>query len=131
MNQIIIASHGGLALGMKKTVEFFGGTNIEYIEQTMTDTGFNNKAKEMLEKYKEYNCIVFTDLYGGSVNQCFYRLLNDYSFHLVTGMNLAVIMECVFASQDIDDEFIRNAIQLSKSQFTYMNDINVSDDDDD
>ena len=131
MNQIIIASHGGLALGMKKTVEFFGGTNIEYIEQTMTDTGFNNNAKEMLEKYKEYNCIVFTDLYGGSVNQCFYRLLNDYSFLLVTGMNLAVIMECVFASQDIDDEFIRNAIQLSKSQFTYMNDINLSDDDDD
>lgn len=131
MNQIIIASHGGLALGMKKTVEFFGGTNIEYIEQTMTDTGFNNNAKGMLEKYKEYNCIVFTDLYGGSVNQCFYRLLNDYSFHLVTGMNLAVIMECVFASQDIDDEFIRNAIQLSKSQFTYMNDINLSDDDDD
>ena len=131
MNQIIIASHGGLALGMKKTVEFFGVTNIEYIEQTMTDTGFNNNAKEMLEKYKEYNCIVFTDLYGGSVNQCFYRLLNDYSFHLVTGMNLAVIMECVFASQDIDDEFIRNAIQLSKSQFTYMNDINLSDDDDD
>ena len=131
MNQIIIASHGGLALGMKKTVEFFGGTNIEYIEQTMTDTGFNNNAKEMLEKYKEYNCIVFTDLSGGSVNQCFYRLLNDYSFHLVTGMNLAVIMECVFASQDIDDEFIRNAIQLSKSQFTYMNDINLSDDDDD
>ena len=40
-------------------------------------------------------------------------------------------MECVFASQDIDDEFIRNAIQLSKSQFTYMNDINLSDDDDD
>lgn len=131
MNQIIIASHGSLALGMKKTVEFFGGTNIEYIEQTMTDTGFNNKAKEILEKYKDSNCIVFTDLYGGSVNQCFYRLLNDYSFHLVTGMNLAVIMECVFASQDIDDEFIRNAIQLSKSQFTYMNDINLSDDDDD
>lgn len=131
MNQIIIASHGGLALGMKKTVEFFGGSNIEYLEQTMTDTGFNEKAREILEKHKHKNCIVFTDLYGGSVNQIFYRLLNDYDFHLVTGMNLSVIMECVFASVDIDDEFIRNAIQLSKTQFTYMNDVDLSNEDDD
>ena len=38
MNKIIIASHGELALGMKNTVEFFGGSEVEYVEQTLTDT---------------------------------------------------------------------------------------------
>ena len=47
-------------------------------------------------------------------------------------MNLAVIMECVFASDEVNDEFIRNAIEMSKSQFCYMNDVlNTTDDDDD
>ena len=132
MNKIIIASHGELALGMKNTVEFFGGSGVEYVEQTLTDTGFENRVIEILTKYKDDNCVVFTDLYGGSVNQCFFKNLNDFNFHLVTGMNLAVILECVLASVEIDEEFIRNAIEMSKSQFCYMNDlVNMASDDDD
>ena len=47
-------------------------------------------------------------------------------------MNLAVILECVLASVEIDEEFIRNAIEMSKSQFCYMNDlVNMASDDDD
>ena len=72
MNRIIIASHGKLAEGMKNTVEFFGGNNVDYLEQTMTDTGFEKKVIELFHKYKDDNVIVFTDLYGGSVNQCFF-----------------------------------------------------------
>ena len=97
-----------------------------------TDTGFENRVIEILTKYKDDNCVVFTDLYGGSVNQCFFKNLNDFNFHLVTGMNLAVILECVLASVEIDEEFIRNAIEMSKSQFCYMNDlVNIASDDDD
>ena len=132
MNRIIIASHGKLAEGMKNTVEFFGGNNVDYLEQTMTDTGFENKVTDLLTKYIDDNVIVFTDLYGGSVNQCFFKNLLNYKFHLVTGMNLSVIMECVFASDEVNDEFIRSAIEMSKSQFCYMNDVlNMTDDDDD
>ena len=128
MNKIIIASHGELALGMKNTVEFFGGSEVEYVEQTLTDTGFEDKVIEILTKYKDDNCVVFTDLYGGSVNQCFFKNLKDFNFHLVTGMNLAVIL----ASVEIDGEFIRNAIKMSKNQFCYMNDlVNIASDDDD
>ena len=47
MNKIIIASHGELALGMKNTVEFFGGSGVEYVEQTLTDTGFENRVIEI------------------------------------------------------------------------------------
>ena len=131
MNKIIIASHGELAYGMKKTVEFFGGNNIEYLEQTMSESGFEEKVIDLLSKYKNDNCIVFTDLYGGSVNQCFFKNLQQYHFHLITGMNLPVILECVLANNEIDEIFIKNAIEASKNQFCYMNDfLNVISDDD-
>ena len=132
MNQIIIASHGKLAEGMKKTVEFFGGSNIEVLEQTLENSNFEKKVINLLEENKGKNCLVFTDLLGGSVNQIFTRNLKSYPFHLITGMNLAVILECIFAQEDIDENFIRNAIENSKAQFCYMNDVikNMKQDDD-
>ena len=133
MNQIILASHSRLASGMRETVRFFGKDNIEVLEQTMTDSGFQEKVSEMLEKHKDKNCVVFTDLYGGSVNQIFFRELADGDFHLVTGMNLAVILECAFAEKDIDGDFIRKAIEAAKQQFCYMNDclMNMQNEEDD
>ena len=122
MNQIILASHSKLASGMMETVCFFGGDNVEVLEQTMTDTGFEEKVSQILEKHRNKNCIVFTDLYGGSVNQIFFRKLANTHFHLITGMNLAVILECIFTKEDIDEDFIRKAIKTSKEQFCYMND---------
>ncbi len=133
MNQIILASHSKLASGMAETVRFFGGGEVIVLEQTMTDSGFAQQVSDVLEQHKDQNIIVFTDLYGGSVNQCFFRHLKDYSFHLVTGMNLAVILECLFTQTEIDDAFIRNAVAASKQQFVYMNDVlrEAMDDDDD
>lgn len=76
--------------------------------------------------------VVFTDILGGSVNQIFFKYLRQQPFHLVTGMNLAVILECIFAVEPITDEFLRNAISLSREQLCYMNDIlNTAQEDDD
>ena len=122
MNQIILASHGKLAAGMKETVEFFGGSSIEILEQTMTDSGFESRARALLEQYQDRNCVVFTDLMGGSVNQIFFFFLRDLSFHLITGMNLAVVLECVFTQEEITSDFLRKAVESSKQQFGYMND---------
>ena len=133
MNQIILASHSKLAFGMAETIKFFSVQQVEVLEQTMEDSNFEEKVSAMLNKYKDKNCIVFTDLYGGSVNQIFARKLKDHSFHLITGMNLPVILECLFTQEEIDDEFIRRAVSSAKEQFSYMNDVlqNLNDEDDD
>lgn len=133
MNQIILASHSKLAFGMAETIKFFSGQQVEVLEQTMEDSNFEEKVSAMLNKHKDKNCIVFTDLYGGSVNQIFARKLKDHSFHLITGMNLPVILECLFTQEEIDDEFIRRAVSSAKEQFSYMNDVlqNLNDEDDD
>ncbi len=123
MNQIILASHSKLAAGMNETIKFFTGNQVEVLEQTMQDNNFENQVSEMLKKHEDKNCVVFTDLYGGSVNQIFSRKLKEHSFHLVTGMNLPVILECMFAQEDIDETFIRQAVNSAKEQFCYMNDV--------
>ena len=122
-NRIILASHSKLAFGLMKTVEFFTGVQLEILEQTEQDCGFSDKAEAILASGTEENIIVFTDLYGGSVNQAFFCRLQNHSFHLVTGMNLAVILECVLASEIIDDEFLRQAVTAGRGQLCYMNDL--------
>ncbi len=133
MNQIILASHSKLAYGMAETIQFFTGKQVEVLEQTMQDSNFEQQVSAMLEKHKNQNCIIFTDLYGGSVNQIFSRKLKDHSFHLITGMNLPVILECLLTQEEINDEFIRQAVNSAKEQFCYMNDVlqTLNDEDDD
>lgn len=118
--KIILASHCKLAEGMKQTAEFFGLFGLESIEQTVQDSGFEKRARELLEKYKSQQIIVFTDIIGGSVNQIFCRLLQDYQFHLISGMNLPMILELGF-KEDVDSETLKEIVEKSKQQIVYMN----------
>lgn len=121
MKQLILASHSVLADAMKQTAEFFGAENIVTIEQTAGDTGFEQRAEALLEQYKDCNPVVVTDFFGGSVNQIFARKLANHSFHLLSGMNLSLVLELAF-EEDVNEQFIREAVELSKSQVRYMND---------
>ena len=124
MNYFVVASHGKLAQGLKETVHFFKpDAQLEVIEQTMTDTKFADRAKTLLESHPDDNIIVFTDLYGGSVNQAFMALLQHHRFHLITGMNLALILDCMFAIEDLTGEVLKEKVSEAKNQFTYMNDV--------
>ena len=117
MNQIILASHGKLATGMKATLEF------RNIEKTVNQKIYEAKAEDVLEQHPEQNCIVFTDLYGGSVNQIFFKNLQHYAFHLITGMNLAMILECAFTEADLTGPQLKEIIENACRQTCYMNDL--------
>ncbi|MPM28352.1 hypothetical protein SDC9_74874 [bioreactor metagenome] len=133
MNRFILASHSKMAEGIAQTVRFFiAESQFDVLEQSVNDIGLEQQASAILTKYKQDNIVVFTDLYGGSVNQTFFRLLAGHRFHLITGMNLALILECVLAQNDIDETFIKNCLAEAKNQMAYMNDlfrINTDDED--
>lgn len=124
MNYFVLASHGKYAQGLKDTILFFKpDAQIETIEQTMTDSDFTNRAKAILEAHQDENVVVFSDLFGGSVNQAFMSLLPYYHFQLITGMNLALVLDCMFALDDLTAENIQDRIDQAKDQFAYMNPI--------
>lgn len=123
MNHFIIASHGELARGMKNSILFFNPqVSVDVIEQTIIESGFKEKAITILEKNKSKNIVVFTDLFGGSVNQIFMSLLTKYDFYLITNMNLGIILEFVFMEEIITPQLIRDKTSNIQNNLYFMND---------
>ena len=71
MKQILIATHGKMASGIRYTAELIVGqlAEITTIDAYVTpEDNVEEQFKEFFEKHKEDRIIVFTDLMGGSVN---------------------------------------------------------------
>ena len=79
MRKIILASHGELAEGMKQSVEMIAGKQENLYAISMADgmgpQDVFMKAKECLDRDKESEFVIITDLPGGSVNTALAVLL--------------------------------------------------------
>lgn len=72
MKQILIATHGKMASGIRYTAELIVGqlAEITTIDAYVTpEDNVEEQFKEFFEKHKEDRIIVFTDLMGGSVTR--------------------------------------------------------------
>ena len=69
--------------------------------------------------------LVFTDLLGGSVNQTFAKFLDSYNIELIAGVNLPVLMTLALAigGGDLGETTIRQALEDSRQQIVYVNDM--------
>lgn len=127
--QLIVASHAELAKGMLNTFHFLTGMenmdNIHAICAYTEDAYPEICIEQMLSTYcKDENSdvIVLTDLKGGSINQIFCRMLQKYSFHLISGMNLALLLELALYPQDhIAKEELRKMMKNAKEDLSLMN----------
>jgi fructoselysine and glucoselysine-specific PTS system IIA component len=93
---IILASHGKFASGILHSLELICGKNQSviavdcYIQETfdLTET-----VDGLMEKYKQHEVIVITDIFGGSVNNEFLRYIHQPNFYLIAGLNLPLLIE--------------------------------------
>lgn len=98
--RVVVATHGTFAEGIKTSLGMIYGdaTPIECI-CAYVDLSVDYAAE--LERivsehdYSRSELVVLTDVLGGSVNNEFMRLLDSYDFQLVTGLNLALLLEVV------------------------------------
>ena len=107
MKQILIATHGKMASGIRYTAELIVGqlTEITTIDAYVTpEDNVEEQFKEFFEKHKEDRIIVFTDLMGGSVNQKLMEYAKQDNVTLVTGTNLPVLMQVMLADDDVSEE---------------------------
>ncbi|MBS7576737.1 MULTISPECIES: PTS N-acetylglucosamine transporter subunit IIBC [unclassified Enterococcus] len=125
--KIIIASHHRFADGLKDTLEYIAPNTAEVvaISAYLTNVPIQDEINQVLADIDD-NCevIVFTDLLGGSVNQNFYQFIELPHFHLITGMNLPVVMSIILALTDdyLSAETIRLAVDEAQAQLIYVND---------
>ena len=123
MNQFIIATHATLAGGFADVVRFFKSDleNVQFIN-AYVESQFEKEFRTALEKVKGENVIVLSDIMGGSVNQVATRLMQEFSYQLITGINLPLLIELTFMPDGITAEQIRNSIANAREQIVYVND---------
>lgn len=123
MNQFVIATHSTLAEGFANVIRFFNAEleNVRFINAYVERQEFEKDFRACLEPVKEQNVIVLTDILGGSVNQVATRLLPEYGYHLITGINLPLLLEMIFVPDDITGDQIAEMIERAKEQLIYLN----------
>lgn len=137
MKKILLASHGDLADGIKSAIEIVLGVqeNISTI-CAYKEKDFNLKIRveeEIQNLAPDDILIVVTDLFGGSVNNEFMNYLENKNVHLITGLNLLLLIELIVNQNNQEvSELIKNAILNSISGIKYCNELssNSSDDED-
>lgn len=122
MKKIILASHGGLAEGMKDTVKLLSG-----IEEGIYAFGFHDgenvndifdKVNEIINEEDEF--IIITDAPGGSVNTVLTPFVEYKNVQLISGMNTILVVSLALAS-DVEQEDILQSIEEGKNSIVYVN----------
>lgn len=133
MRKILIVSHSMLAEGMKETLQFFAGNNIDVnaICAYVDEESIQSKLDAFFAQVKkEDEVLIFTDLLGGSVNQAMLAYIHIPHVHLITGVFLGIILELLFKSEDyLTEEEIKETLEKSKKGIVYMNTYQINTDD--
>lgn len=122
----IIATHGHLADGYASAIRVLSGNHEIYTLNAYVDDQFDvlSAFKSLLDQFdKEEKIIVFTDVIGGSVTQLVSKLIDDYNLLCITGINLGLVMECIFAGDMLTDERIDEIIEDARRQILCVNKI--------
>lgn len=135
MRKYLLASHGKLASGIKNSIEIVTGMGecFEIIEAYVDDSDYTKQIASFVNGAKEKNqTVIFTDLYGGSVNQkIVFEVQNSQkeNIFIIAGMNLAIVISILFCKEELTVERIQALILESQVQFIDFKKINNEDED--
>lgn len=135
MRRYALASHGKMAEGIKTTLEIIIGPQEDLIcVNAYTDECPDPlpEFQKVIEQYPNDEIVIMTDMLGGSVNNNAVVLTKNTNVHVVTGMNLAVVISIIMSDQNSNTkEVINHAIEQAKEMIIYCNDLETEEEDDD
>lgn len=102
MRRVIIAAHGHLAEGLKSSAKVIVGAAADDIYTYALLPGgdasdFVEEVKALIANHPDDDWMVLTDLFGASVFNAFCLLHEESNFHLLTGVNLALLLGVLLA----------------------------------
>ena len=120
----LIATHGKFASGLQNSLNILTGSgdNVQVIDAYVTDDDYTPDVQQFIQEVSEDSQgIVFTDLYGGSVNQKIAAEImtsGKDNIILVSNSNLAIILSIMFHENTgmLSKEEVLAAIQESQVQ---------------
>ncbi|MBD1362732.1 PTS N-acetylglucosamine transporter subunit IIBC [Mucilaginibacter sp. ZT4R22] len=124
--KFLIATHGKLAGGVKSSLDIITGAadNVFLIEAYVDESrSVEDDIKAVIAQLTENDeLIAFTDLLGGSITNQILQHASQKNVHVVSGFNLALVIEILLADTDAPaEEVIAEAIENAKQQMVYVN----------
>lgn len=122
----LIATHGEFSTGLINSLDLIIGNSkqIDFFKMTKDKSASDaeSEVKQYLDQHKNEEMIVFTDLFGGSVANLFTQfLLEDYKFHLITGVNLPMVLSILLSSNNDIEEIVQTGIEEGNNGIKYIN----------
>ena len=118
MRKLLVATHGRFASGIMETFKLIMGENEDISEiSAYVEPGFDMQKeaeKKIHELNEEDELIIVADIMGGSIANTFSSYIQSEKIHIITGLNLPLL---IGLAQDLDvstDELIENAIQMGR-----------------
>lgn len=118
MNDFLIVTHSTLARGFVNSATLLIGKqeHLDYIDAYEDESDWTRALDEYLEKRKGTNTplVVFSDIFGGSVNQKLVQYKQRFDFILVTGTNLAVLLEALLSTEPLTKESVQDIVNRGR-----------------
>ncbi|MDD3173258.1 MAG: hypothetical protein PHF63_06310 [Herbinix sp.] len=129
MRAYIVISHAYMSKGVVSSIKMIAGdqTQIDFICGYVDgNQDMDRVIRTKLDSMNEYSeIIIFTDLFGGSVNNAVLRVTGQLkNIHVITGVNLTLILGILLASEEDNiEEVIRENITEARNGMVYCNDL--------
>ena len=121
----IFASHGTFANGLLNSVELILGKqpDIHTLCAVEEEADLTQQVETLLARFPAQDeLIVITDIFAGSVNNEFVRFLSRPHFHLLSGLNLPLIIDLLIsAGEENTEKLISEALISAKESIQYCN----------
>lgn len=126
MNQIILASHGGLAAGAKDTLEMVLGdvSNVHVVSLARDDKEpITNKVEAMIATFNADDTVyVLTDMLGSSVNNNMVELSkNGTVFTVISGFNIPLALTLALSPVPVKGAELAALINEARTGLTNPN----------
>lgn len=125
MKKILVATHEKFAEGIVSTANLILGKqeNLSFINAYTDEIPFNEKLEAFISTVDEKDTlIVFTDIFGGSVNQTALGYLNRKNVYLISGINLPLLLEVVMLSEEqVNEAKLKEVVHASREQIIFAN----------
>lgn len=116
MTEILIASHGHFASGLKSSIDILTGmgNQIKTIDAYVDQTDYTDQINDFIKTAKR-PAVIFTDLKGGSVNQkVVLKAATEKDIYVITQTNLAIVMAVLLDSEKLTESHLEEMIQQSQ-----------------
>ena len=126
MRKFLITAHGTFASGIKSSLDIIIGEteNVFVIDAYVNgNKSIEDELRKILENIKpEDELIVFSDVMGGSITNQVLRFALRENVHIVSGMNLPLLIDIIMADTDMPvADLIENSLRAAKEQVVYVN----------